>query len=72
MTTWRVSKLSSEEMVNSPSTSATETSEAEIRAARMFGTTMRQITPAQEQPRLRPASASVTRSIADRPAAMVR
>ena len=35
----------------------------------MLGTTIRQTTPSHEQPRLRPASAKVTRSIAASPVA---
>ena len=72
ITTCRVSKFRSDEIVNSPSTRATEISAADMIAPMMLGTTIRQITPNQEQPRLRPASARVTRSSVPRPAASAR
>ena len=70
--TCKVSKFNSDEIVNSPSTRATEISAADMIAPMMLGTTIRQMTPNHEQPRLRPASARVTRSIAASPVASAR
>ena len=73
MTTCRVSKLSSDAMVNSPSTSATDSSDGESSAPRMFGTIDPARSPStQPAPRLRAASASVATSIAPRPASIAR
>ena len=72
MATCRLSRLSSEAMVNSPSTRATVRNAADSTAERMFGSTTRHITVAQPAPRLRAASASVRTSIADSPASMAR
>src|SRR5439155_1633041 len=52
MTTCNVLKFSNDEIVNSPSTKATEISAADVRAPLMLGTTMRQITSNEEQPKL--------------------
>ena len=70
--TWRLSRLSSDAIVNSPNTSATVRNVADSTAERMFGSTTRHITVAQLAPRLRAASASVFTSIADSPASIAR
>ena len=57
MATWRFWRLSSDAMVNSPSTRATVMNAADSTAERMFGSTTRHITVAQPAPRLRAASA---------------
>src|SRR6266508_4526708 len=70
--TCRFSKLSSDAMVNSPSTSATERKAAETTALRMFGTTIRHRTVRHGAPRLRAASARVRRSMAPSPVSIAR
>ena len=72
ITTCSVSKFSSDEIVNSPSTSATAMTEADRIAPRMFGTMTWSITRGQPAPRLRAASASVATSIDRRPASIAR
>ena len=69
---WRLVRLRSDAMVNSPSTTATARKDADSTAVRTLGRMIRHITVNQLAPSERAASARVVTSMAERPASRAR